>query len=148
MKQECIGCENFDMLSGFCKFTACIKPMSITYHYHDKVYSNEILCSNPPQCKWICRMCGKRGTDIVGEKPIDEYQELIERWKMKKRIYSVTFNEYTNGTHNTVWNEIDDKYIEVGRNEILISEDQIEEIKKYGKGIYTLTYVGELWDGR
>ena len=43
---------------------------------HDKVYANEIMCSNPPQQKWICRKCGAEGIDTIGEYADDEYERL------------------------------------------------------------------------
>ena len=43
---------------------------------HDKVYPNEIMCSNPPQQKWICCECGAEGIDTIGEYADDEYERL------------------------------------------------------------------------
>lgn len=33
---------------------------------HDKVYDNQILCSDPPQRRWICACCYEQGTETIG----------------------------------------------------------------------------------
>jgi hypothetical protein len=44
---------------------------------HDKVYSNSILCSLPPQIRWICRLCLEEGVDVLPCSPVtDEYEQL------------------------------------------------------------------------
>lgn len=49
---------------------------------HDKVFSNYVLTSNPPQYPWICRKCGYMSRDI-GEyySARNEYEELIEKFR-------------------------------------------------------------------
>lgn len=65
------------------------------------------------------------------------------------RIYAVTFLEYTNALRNCVsynpTNEIDKAeyiYTEQGTGKILVSETNIDRIKKFG--IKDLTFVGYL----
>lgn len=65
------------------------------------------------------------------------------------KIYSVTFIEYTNAVHDTVSNtqeSISGKYIHVGRQSFLVTEDQLIKIQKYGGGISSCIFVGNLWD--
>ena len=69
------------------------------------------------------------------------------------KIYSVTFNEFTNYMKDTVSNRKqigsnDDQYIGLGSQPLLVTEDQIEAIKQYGGGIETLKFVGNLWSPR
>lgn len=33
---------------------------------HEKIYDEHFLFSNPPQCKWYCKLCGQTGYDIIG----------------------------------------------------------------------------------
>ena len=50
---------------------------------HIKVYESSILCSFPPQRRWICRECGEEGTEIAGA-PFtfaDEYTRVKESFK-------------------------------------------------------------------
>lgn len=49
---------------------------------HDKIYSNSILCSNPPQREWVCRICGKRDTDSLSlrTKAKESYELVRERF--------------------------------------------------------------------
>jgi len=56
------------------------------------------------------------------------------------KIYKVTFLEYSDTTYSTVTD---------GKNyydakDLLITEDQIQEYKKYGNGFDKLEYVGML----
>ena len=49
---------------------------------HDKVYSNAILTSYPPQRHWICRKCGEKGTDWLGSYgDLNEYDDLCEKFE-------------------------------------------------------------------
>jgi hypothetical protein len=65
------------------------------------------------------------------------------------RVYSVTFNSYTNASNNTVSNNSKEpgaeKYITVGKEPFLVTEDQIETMCQYGGGIKTLIFVGNLY---
>lgn len=46
---------------------------------HHKVYKRELLSTNPPKRKWICRYCGEQGIDqLGGYAPIDEYEKFVE----------------------------------------------------------------------
>lgn len=48
---------------------------------HEKVYSNRILASMPPQTPWICRLCGETGIDQ--EKlamPKESYDDLMVKF--------------------------------------------------------------------
>jgi len=68
------------------------------------------------------------------------------------KIYSVIFNTYTDYSENTISDGVceigEDKkpFIYVGYQPFLITEDQIDQIRKYGKGIKELKFVGNLWD--
>lgn len=53
---------------------------------HDKVYQNEILCSNPPKQNWICKKCGEMGCDTIGVTIVDDYT------KMKNKINNIKLN--------------------------------------------------------
>lgn len=46
---------------------------------HEKIYSNEVLTSMPPQHPWICKKCGKRGTDIGGIYE-NSYDKLVNKF--------------------------------------------------------------------
>ncbi len=38
---------------------------------HEKIYKTDlILCSNPPQMKWVCKKCLAEGTDYIGVLPV------------------------------------------------------------------------------
>jgi len=43
---------------------------------HQKVYENKIFCTNPPQQRWICRICRAEGIEILGKPTTDEYSEI------------------------------------------------------------------------
>ena len=62
------------------------------------------------------------------------------------RVYSITFNEYTNCLHNTVaHNERDMDYIDIPRNTpFLILESEIDFYRQYGGGINSMIQVGEI----
>lgn len=48
---------------------------------HDKVYSDTVLCSYPPQYPWICRHCGLKGVDISGVlRPTETYDDVVKRF--------------------------------------------------------------------
>lgn len=47
---------------------------------HDKVYSNCLLTSDPPQQNWICRKCGATGIDTVGFTFNNEYAVILEKF--------------------------------------------------------------------
>ena len=59
------------------------------------------------------------------------------------RLYEVTFNQYTNSSRDTVWNEETNDYINTSEP-VIIREDQIPFMKNWGGGISTLKYVGVL----
>ena len=68
------------------------------------------------------------------------------------KIYSVTFNEYTNYAKDTVSNgetigSGNVPYVHVGNQPFLITEEQIIAASKYGKGIKEMIFVGNLWCG-
>jgi hypothetical protein len=58
------------------------------------------------------------------------------------KIYKVEFMHYTDAFKNGVKNENKDKYLEVGEEPFLISENDIEEYMEYGDGFRTLEFVG------
>ena len=67
--------------------------------------------------------------------------------KIKTKIYSVTFNQYTNCMKDTVSVKNDDgtyDYLDVGDSPLLIREEEIEKYRHWGEGIKDLHYVGEL----
>lgn len=68
--------------------------------------------------------------------------------KHKVKVYSITFNAYTNCLHDTVSNGTydikDAEYMYVGRDPLLIREDEIEKYRTWGGGIKDLHYVGNL----
>ena len=48
---------------------------------HDKVYSNNMLTSYPPQTEWICSKCGKQGVErsmVVTN--TDTYDDIVKRF--------------------------------------------------------------------
>ena len=51
---------------------------------HEKVYSNRIIPSNPPQVQWICRKCGEMGTEWLGSYGHNDYDELRKKFEEKK----------------------------------------------------------------
>lgn len=70
----------------------------------------------------------------------------------RERIYRVTFNNYTNSSHNTVSLRIlnddgaDYDYIHLADDgSLLIRESQFDLIKDYGQGIKTMEFVGRLF---
>lgn len=47
---------------------------------HDKVYSSNVLLTNPPQFQWICENCGCTGTS-PGYTYEDRYEEVRRRFE-------------------------------------------------------------------
>lgn len=45
---------------------------------HEKVFSPNVLCSYPPKCEWICRICAKTGIDTIGKLASNEYERLLD----------------------------------------------------------------------
>lgn len=84
-----------------------------------------------------------KGELTVYNNELNEYRE---------RIYRVTFNSYTNSSHNTVSlrfladDGIDYDYIHLAEDgSLLIRESQFDLIKDYGQGIKTMEFVGHLF---
>jgi hypothetical protein len=50
---------------------------------HKKIYAQEILCSIPPQRKWICELCGEEGIERIGS--INDY---IDNYKIVKEQFA------------------------------------------------------------
>ncbi len=48
---------------------------------HDKVYSTQVLLSDPPQYPWICRLCGEKGTDQTWHRR-ETYAEVEHRFAL------------------------------------------------------------------
>lgn len=65
---------------------------------------------------------------------------------MRKLVYSVTFNSYTNCMRNTVANNNKNlDYISINPDiPLLIFEDEVEKYQQYGGGISHLICVGEM----
>ena len=59
------------------------------------------------------------------------------------RLYEVTFNRYTNYSHDAVRNGETGRYLDTSEP-IIIREEQIPCMKDWGEGINTLKYVGVL----
>ena len=47
---------------------------------HNKIYSQTMLMSYPPQQLWICSKCGEKGTDIIGKVEENKYDEIIKQF--------------------------------------------------------------------
>ena len=60
-----------------------------------------------------------------------------------KKIYKITFNEYTNAMRDTVYREDTAKYLHVP-DLFLIKEGDIQYFQEFGGGIKTLEFVGNL----
>ena len=60
-----------------------------------------------------------------------------------QRLYKVTFNRYTNYNKNAVSDG--KKYIDTDEP-LIIREDQIDGIRRYGNGIRQLEYIGVLYE--
>ena len=58
------------------------------------------------------------------------------------KIYKVTFNQYTNSFRDTVSSKDNEKYLDVGRGDFLIREDDMEYYKQFGDGFACLELVG------
>jgi hypothetical protein len=52
---------------------------------HKKVYANQVLLSNPPQCPWVCEICGFRSVDR-SELNTTTYEELMMKFYSNKHI--------------------------------------------------------------
>jgi len=66
---------------------------------------------------------------------------------MRKLVYSVTFNRYTNYMRNVVSNNNNKTldYIDINPDvPLLIFEDEVEKYQQYGGGISHLICVGEM----
>ena len=64
---------------------------------------------------------------------------------MRLKVYSVTFNTYTDVLRETVQNEATGKYLNVPKNlPFLIFEDEISKYMQYGNGFATMTCVGAM----
>lgn len=65
---------------------------------------------------------------------------------MRKLVYSVIFNKYTNGMRNAVsHNNRALDYIDIDPEvPLLIFEDEVEKYQQYGGGISHLICVGEM----
>jgi hypothetical protein len=50
---------------------------------HKKIYAQEILCSIPPQRRWICEICGEEGIDRIGS-----YDDYIDKFKLIKERFT------------------------------------------------------------
>jgi hypothetical protein len=46
---------------------------------HEKVFSDHLVMTNPPQRDWICKVCGQTGSDQVGQMYVDNYE--YDYWK-------------------------------------------------------------------
>jgi hypothetical protein len=68
------------------------------------------------------------------------------------KLYKISFMEYTNAMRDTVGDENREighrKYINIGKEPFIVTEEQLEEIKSYGNGIKICDFVGNLWDGK
>ena len=62
------------------------------------------------------------------------------------KIYKVTFLRYTNSNKDTVWDHNRDEYLSVGNEPLLITEAQIESVRRFGGGIDAVVFVGNLLD--
>ena len=51
-----------------------------TEHQHEKVYNKNILLTHPPKRQWICKLCGKMGTDLLSVYDTPEYDRVWEWW--------------------------------------------------------------------
>lgn len=53
---------------------------------HNKVYSNHMFCTFPPQKAWICRKCGLEGVELINPVPstfADEYTAIKKKFQDK-----------------------------------------------------------------
>ena len=49
---------------------------------HDKIYEDKILLSYPAKRNWICKKCGERGQEVIGEYYKEsEYNILCEKFR-------------------------------------------------------------------
>lgn len=74
-----VWCESTD-------FNPCVNIVTVSDRPtdHDKCYAPDavVLPSIPPisLCKWICRRCGKTGTDRMEISQDNEYEQLKRRF--------------------------------------------------------------------
>lgn len=70
-----------------------------------------------------------------------------------EKVYAVEFMEYTNCLNDTVsdWDgespfEIGNNtnYINVGRNNFLVRESELEFYRKFGQGFKSITFIGNM----
>ena len=59
------------------------------------------------------------------------------------KLYEVTFMQYTNPTKDKVKSEDGKEYIDTDKP-LIIKEEDIDRIRKYGNGIKELKYIGQL----
>lgn len=51
---------------------------------HNKVYSDHVLCTAPPQYPWICSKCGKQGIDrMQTSADVPSYDSLMHHFHPK-----------------------------------------------------------------
>jgi len=62
-----------------------------------------------------------------------------------KKIYRITFNEYTNALRDTIYNEDEDRYLDIP-DLFLIKEGDVQFFQGYGGGIKEMKFVGELYE--
>jgi hypothetical protein len=66
------------------------------------------------------------------------------------KLYKIVFMNYTNYMDDTVSDGNNDigkiKYISIGNEPFIVTEYQLDKIKKYGNGIRSCTFIGNLWD--
>ena len=49
---------------------------------HEKIYEQSVLCSYPAQRCWICKKCGKRGTETEGSYvDMNEFYHILEKFR-------------------------------------------------------------------
>lgn len=48
---------------------------------HEQVFADYDLASDPPQCPWICRLCGLQGVDRHEMlRPTETYDNLVKKF--------------------------------------------------------------------
>ena len=51
---------------------------------HDKAYDHNVLLSDPPKRRWICRKCGEHGVERMGPLYLKEtYDDAVKRFEKK-----------------------------------------------------------------
>ena len=65
-----------------------------------------------------------------------------------EKVYEVEFMEYTNACRDTITNNAKDvkdkKFIYVGKDPFLVRESELEKYIKFGPGIRSLKFVGNI----